>query len=168
MYAHSKRMILTHVIFLVILALTSCSGTATTNSSNSSSSSASSPTNSNLLGLTGEYKSEYSFCLPGLQDGWTTCAITYFSHNPTDAVIEETYGEVFAVVDGKIFAAENDQGSDGAGTVSDSWNPDQTKRGTTYFTVPTGATIERIFWANDPDFSQAEFVVEVGISANAD
>jgi hypothetical protein len=114
-----------------------------------------------LTELVGTYMSEWSSCFDGFQSETLTCSIGYTIKNPTDAPIELMYAEVYAQVDGKIFKAASDQGSDGVSTLSQTWNPGEELKGATYFNVPEGSIIESIFFADDPSLSDADLIFEV-------
>lgn len=117
------------------------------------------------VGLIGKYQESWSFCIPSFVDDEFTCSIGYLVENPTDTLIEISYSEIYAVVDGKVFKAASDQGSDGTDWVSQTWNPGEELKAVTYFNVPAGSTIEQIFFADEPNPSQAEMIFDVYIQA---
>lgn len=122
------------------------------------------PTQS-LDGLVGSYQPDWSFCVEAFQADRVACSIGYTVENPTDAPVEIMYADIFAVVDGKIFKADADQG-DGVANVSTNWNPGDKFKASTAFTVPVGATIEQIFFADEPRIDNAEMIFDVGLLAN--
>lgn len=122
---------------------------------------------SKLTELVGEFKEDWSSCFEGFQSENLTCMIGYTIKNPTDAPIELTYAEVYAQVDGKIFKAASDQGGDGVSTLSQTWNPGEELKGATYFNLPAGSIVEKIFFANDPDLTLAEVEFEVNMTVES-
>ena len=122
---------------------------------------------SKLTELVGEFKQDWSSCFEGFQSQNLTCMIGYTIKNPTDAPIELTYAEVYAQVDGKIFKAASDQGGDGVSTLSQTWNPGEELKGATYFNLPAGSIVEKIFFANDPDLTLAEVEFEVNMTVES-
>lgn len=148
-------------VLLLISSCTEVTDTDTSSSEISPKEQAEEVVESQLNGLVGEYQESWSFCIPTFQDGDSTCSIGYLIENPTDAIIEITFAEIYAVVDGKIFKASSDQGSDGVASVYQAWNPGEELKAFTYFNVPTGSTIEQIFFADEPDLAQAEMIFDV-------
>jgi len=116
-----------------------------------------------LKGLVGTYMSEWSSCVPGMQADTVTCVVGYTVKNPTDAPIELSYLDVYALVDGKIFKAAVDQGSDGVAALTQTWNPGEELKAGTYFAIPEGSTLEKIFFASDPSVNSAEFILDVNL-----
>lgn len=149
------------VMFLLAAALAGCSATTVEEVPALVTTPEPSPTQS-LNGLVGTYMPEWSFCIEAFQADRVMCSVGYTVENPTDAPIEILYADVFAVVDGKIFKADSDQG-DGVGNVSTNWNPGDKFKASTAFTVPTGATIQRVFFADDPTTNDADMIFDVGL-----
>ena len=146
---------------LISLSLTACAGTVAEETVLPVSTPE--PTQTQPLdGLVGVYMPDWSFCVEAFQAERVTCSVGYTVENPTDAPVEILYASVYAVVDGKIFKADADQG-DGIADVSTNWNPGDKFKASTVFTVPSGATIEQVFFADEPDVGNAEMIFDVGL-----
>ena len=145
------------------VAITGCSATTVDDMAAVVTTPEPSPTQS-LDGLVGTYMSDWSFCIEAFQADRVMCSVGYTVANPTDAPVEIMYADIFAVVDGKIFKADSDQG-DGVGNVSTNWNPGDEFKAATAFTVPAGSTIEKVFFADEPRLDNAEMIFDVGLVA---
>jgi len=159
--ALKNRAAISALFLLTTLLLSSCSAPVAEESKAEAEPLPSYSEPSVLTELVGTYMSEWSSCFDGFQSETLTCSIGYTIKNPTDAPIELMYAEVYAQVDGKIFKAASDQGSDGVSTLSQTWNPGEELKGATYFNVPEGSIIESIFFADDPSLSDADLIFEV-------
>ncbi len=141
---------------LILLTLTGCGGTsrsATLGTTNS-------PTKQS--GIVGKYMPEWSFCVPAMEDGTLTCEVGYTVTNPTDKLIQLSGLDIYALVDGKVYIANTDQGSDGVARVNETWNPGKQFKAGTYFDIPVGATIEKVFFASSPDLSSSQMTFDAG------
>ncbi len=154
------------ILFLATAFLLSSCG-ENTQVENNSAASTNSQEPSKLSGLVGKYMEDWSTCVPGMQASTVTCVVGYTVKNPTDVPIELTYVEVYAQVDGKIFKAATDQGSDGVGALTQTWNPGEELKAGTYFNVPEGSTIQALFFADEASISAAEMKLEFNLQGIA-
>ena len=164
-FIHRKATPFFVIILTACISLTACG--STTVSSQSSELTASENTTSMITGLAGKYMQDWSNCVPGMQAGTVTCVVGYTVKNPTNAPIELSYTQVYAVVDGKIFKASTDQGSDGVGALTQNWNPGEELKSGTYFDIPKGSTLQKIFFASEPSLASAEMILEINLKGIA-
>jgi len=160
-----KSFIFSTLVIASAFLLSSCGESATVE--NNSTTVASAQESTKLSGLVGKYMQDWSTCVPGMQAGTVTCVVGYTVKNPTDAPIELSYVDVYAKVDGKIFKAATDQGSDGVGALTQTWNPGEELKAGTYFDVPEGAVIQGLFFASEASLNSAEMLLEFSLQGVA-
>jgi hypothetical protein len=153
------------LIVTAVFSLSACG--ESTQAEPSAAETAVSQESSKLTGLVGKFMSDWSTCVPGMQSATVTCVVGYTVKNPTDAPIELSYVEVYAQVDGKIFKAATDQGSDGVGALTQTWNPGEELKAGTYFSVPEGSTIQALFFADEASINAAEMKLEFNLEGIA-
>jgi hypothetical protein len=145
--------------------LTGGNSSTSSDSSTSQSSSSSSTTSANLDGLVGKYLSDSSFCVQAQQAQRISCAVSYNITNPTQSPVDITYTEIYAVVDGKIYKADANQGTDYVDTISQNWNPGDVVHGTSVFIVPEGAIISKVFFSDSSSLDAATTIFTVNLKA---
>jgi hypothetical protein len=160
-----KKTLATLAISFLLLSTSITGCGSSMESENSTEISTEEVTPSVLTELVGKFMQEWSSCVPGFQEGTATCVVGYTVMNPTDAPIEITYVDVYAVVDGKIFKAASDQGSDGVGALTQTWSPGEELKAGTYFDVPEGSIMEKIFFASEPSIDAAEMILDINLEA---
>lgn len=161
-----KKKMLATLIISSLLASSSITGCGSSMESESSTEIATEEiTPSVLTKVVGKFMPEWSSCVPGFQEGTVTCVVGYTVMNPTDAPIEIAYVYVYAVVDGKIFKAASDQGSDGVAALTQTWNPGEELKAGTYFDVPEGSIVQKIFFASEPSLDAAEMILDINLEA---
>lgn len=74
-------------------------------------------------------------------------------------------GNFFAVVDGKIFLADTTYG--GINSISETWNPAESKSGVVPFTVPRGSNISLIFLAPEDSSTKADALLSLSVNVKA-
>lgn len=141
---------------VTLLAVTACGGISSTSGISTAKSS------TKQSGIEGKYMPEWSFCVPAMEDGTLTCEVGYTVTNPTDKLIQLSGLDIYALVDGKVYIASSDQGSDGVARVNETWNPGKQFKAGTYFDIPDGATIEKVFFASSPDLSASQMTFNAG------